>query len=190
MSCCTENGSGSTNGSTKIGTTDKYTSVQEYYGKVLSSSKDLKTSACTAGGRPHPLVLELLRSIPAEVNDKCVLLPGLSRCRLSSTEHSNVGFTAAATPFPWGYQALEVRHATNNLLPASPLLILLGYYLSDRSAGPGLRQREGCVSLLRTGRPTRLCDGRGYDGRAVGGAGIEFFVVISARSLQLQAHLT
>eukprot|EP00756_Hemistasia_phaeocysticola_P005183 Hpha_TRINITY_DN13209_c0_g3::TRINITY_DN13209_c0_g3_i1::g.154783::m.154783 len=49
---------------------DTLASVQEYYGKVLSSSKDLKTSACTASGRPHPIILDIIKKIPAPVNDK------------------------------------------------------------------------------------------------------------------------
>lgn len=47
-----------------------YDSVQNYYGKVLGSSKDLKTSACTAAGRPHPLVRELIRKVPNDINDR------------------------------------------------------------------------------------------------------------------------
>ncbi|KAJ2824415.1 hypothetical protein IWW50_003341 [Coemansia erecta] len=47
-----------------------YTSVKDYYGKVLESSKDLKTSACTAGAAPHPLVRKIISTIPDAVNDK------------------------------------------------------------------------------------------------------------------------
>lgn len=47
-----------------------YDHVQEYYGKVLATSKDLKTSACTASGRPHPKVIDIMRKVPAEVMDK------------------------------------------------------------------------------------------------------------------------
>ena len=47
-----------------------YTSVQEYYGKVLGSTKDLRTSACTAAGRPHPELLRLIQQVPDEINDK------------------------------------------------------------------------------------------------------------------------
>jgi hypothetical protein len=43
---------------------------QKYYGKVLRSSKDLKTSACTAGGRPHPLLQRLMARLPQEVTDR------------------------------------------------------------------------------------------------------------------------
>lgn len=37
---------------------------------MLKSSKDLKTSACTAAGRPHPLLVRLMGRLPAEVLDK------------------------------------------------------------------------------------------------------------------------
>jgi hypothetical protein len=37
---------------------------------VLSTSKDLKTSACTAAGRPHPKILEIFKKIPTEVMEK------------------------------------------------------------------------------------------------------------------------
>ena len=37
---------------------------------MLSSSADLKTSACTASGRPHPAVQRALAAVPAEVLDK------------------------------------------------------------------------------------------------------------------------
>jgi len=44
-----------------------YESVQNYYGKVLSSSKDLKTSACTSSNKPMPSVLQALRKVPEPV---------------------------------------------------------------------------------------------------------------------------
>jgi len=37
--------------------------VQEYYGKVLSSSADLKTDACCSGEKPPPRVREVLSRI-------------------------------------------------------------------------------------------------------------------------------
>ena len=43
---------------------------QDYYGNVLSSSADLKTSACTASGKPHPAIQKALAAVPAEVLDK------------------------------------------------------------------------------------------------------------------------
>ncbi len=33
--------------------------VQDYYGRVLRSSRDLKTSACTAGGKPPALLRQV-----------------------------------------------------------------------------------------------------------------------------------
>ncbi|KAJ2500336.1 hypothetical protein GGH96_002833 [Coemansia sp. RSA 1972] len=47
-----------------------YSSVKDYYGKVLESSKDLKTSACTAGAAPHAIVRKIINTIPSAVNDK------------------------------------------------------------------------------------------------------------------------
>lgn len=66
---------------------DRVIRVQEYYGKVLKSSKDLKTSACTAGGRPHPLLRLLMEQLPAEVLDK---------------------FYGCGAPLPLGIQGLRV----------------------------------------------------------------------------------
>ncbi|KAJ2559492.1 hypothetical protein EV175_000320 [Coemansia sp. RSA 1933] len=48
-----------------------YTSVKDYYGKVLSTSKDLKTNACTAGSAPHPIVRDIIaKQVPEAVNEK------------------------------------------------------------------------------------------------------------------------
>ncbi|KAJ2122936.1 hypothetical protein IW147_002984 [Coemansia sp. RSA 720] len=47
-----------------------YSSVKDYYGKVLESSRDLKTSACTAGAAPHAIVRKIIKTIPDAVNDK------------------------------------------------------------------------------------------------------------------------
>jgi len=44
--------------------------VKEYYGKVLSTSKDLKTDACTSGAKPRKDVREVLRLIHDEVLSK------------------------------------------------------------------------------------------------------------------------
>ena len=46
---------------------ETYGSVQNYYGKVLGSSKDLKTSACTTMSKPAPSVLSALAKVPQEV---------------------------------------------------------------------------------------------------------------------------
>ncbi|KAJ1897077.1 hypothetical protein LPJ66_003602 [Kickxella alabastrina] len=47
-----------------------YTSVKDYYGKVLQTTNDLKTSACTGSSKPHPIVCRLLRTLPQAVTDK------------------------------------------------------------------------------------------------------------------------
>lgn len=49
------------------GTTE---SVKNYYGKVLKSSKDLKTSACTSSNKPSPTVLAALKKVPLPVIEK------------------------------------------------------------------------------------------------------------------------
>lgn len=46
-------------------------SVQNYYGKVLQKTEDLRTSACTLAQRPtHPLYLRALSNVPPEVSAK------------------------------------------------------------------------------------------------------------------------
>jgi len=47
-----------------------YDVVKDYYGKVLETSKDLKTSACTAAGSPHPAIVKIMRQIPDEIVSK------------------------------------------------------------------------------------------------------------------------
>jgi hypothetical protein len=39
----------------------------QYYGQVLETSKDLKTSACTATGKPHDLIVDAIRRVPDEI---------------------------------------------------------------------------------------------------------------------------
>ncbi|XXQ34923.1 Methyltransferase domain-containing protein [Plasmodiophora brassicae] len=41
--------------------------VKNYYGKTLSSSDDLKTTACCTASAPHPAIREALRHVPDEV---------------------------------------------------------------------------------------------------------------------------
>ena len=61
--------------------------VREYYGKVLSTSKDLKTSACTAAGAPPPALRAVLRKVPSPVTEK---------------------FYGCGAPLPMGIQGLRV----------------------------------------------------------------------------------
>ena len=61
--------------------------LQEYYGKVLQGTKDLKTSACTAAGKPHPLLRSLMARLPEEVQSR---------------------FYGCGVPVPLGIQGLRV----------------------------------------------------------------------------------
>lgn len=72
MSCCEKTSDfAATNGNhVTANSNSTYKNVQDYYGKVLATSKDLKTSACTASGRPHPHIIDIMRNVPAEVRDK------------------------------------------------------------------------------------------------------------------------
>jgi len=62
-------------------------SVQEYYGKILSTNKDLKTNACVASKRPSTEILSILRRVPQPVLDK---------------------FYGCGTPLPTGIEGLNV----------------------------------------------------------------------------------
>lgn len=62
-------------------------SVEEYYGRVLSTSKDLKTSACSASKKPHHLIIDAMKDIPNEVMSK---------------------FYGCGTPLPFGIDGLTV----------------------------------------------------------------------------------
>ncbi|KAK9866240.1 hypothetical protein WJX84_008243 [Apatococcus fuscideae] len=64
-----------------------YKNVEEYYGKVLQTSKSLKTSACTAASRPPEHVLKVLGRIPEEVSEK---------------------FYGCGAPLPAGIQGLHI----------------------------------------------------------------------------------
>ena len=41
---------------------ERKASVEEYYGRVLSTSKDLKTSACSASKKPHHLIIDAMKA--------------------------------------------------------------------------------------------------------------------------------
>lgn len=61
--------------------------MKDYYGKVLSTSKDLKTSACTAAGAPPPALRAVLRKVPGPVTEK---------------------FYGCGAPLPMGIEGLRV----------------------------------------------------------------------------------
>eukprot|EP01026_Neomeris_dumetosa_P019877 TRINITY_DN1801_c0_g1_i2.p1 TRINITY_DN1801_c0_g1~~TRINITY_DN1801_c0_g1_i2.p1 ORF type:complete len:415 (-),score=47.41 TRINITY_DN1801_c0_g1_i2:372-1616(-) len=62
--CCQQNGV------SQIKEASTFESVQKYYGQVLSTSKDLKTNACTASGKPHPIIGEKIAAVPEEIRSK------------------------------------------------------------------------------------------------------------------------
>lgn len=47
-----------------------YESVQNYYGKILGSSKDLKTSACTSSNKPTASIRAAIKRVPQPILDK------------------------------------------------------------------------------------------------------------------------
>ncbi|KAL0480707.1 S-adenosylmethionine [Acrasis kona] len=49
---------------------DIYENVQNYYGKVLQNTKDLKTSACCTDDKPHKLIREAISKIPQIILSK------------------------------------------------------------------------------------------------------------------------
>eukprot|EP00466_Bigelowiella_natans_P018834 jgi/Bigna1/81221/fgenesh1_pg.78_\ len=71
-----------------------YESVSNYYGKVLSSSKDLKTSACTTSMRPSEEVIE--------VPNSDAIIAYILTAKRSSDGHSPL----CLTYFPHPFQAL------------------------------------------------------------------------------------
>eukprot|EP00755_Sulcionema_specki_P005030 Sspe_Gene.4731::Locus_1557_Transcript_4_5_Confidence_0.222_Length_1590::g.4731::m.4731/K07755/AS3MT; arsenite methyltransferase len=81
MSCCGPSSSCEPDGAKTL------EQVQDYYGKVLSTSKDLKTSACTAAGRPHPLIIKAIKEIPKPIVEK---------------------FYGCGAPLPMGIEGLRV----------------------------------------------------------------------------------
>eukprot|EP01023_Acetabularia_acetabulum_P068147 TRINITY_DN956_c0_g1_i6.p1 TRINITY_DN956_c0_g1~~TRINITY_DN956_c0_g1_i6.p1 ORF type:complete len:531 (-),score=56.56 TRINITY_DN956_c0_g1_i6:121-1713(-) len=67
--------------------TETFDSVQNYYGKILTTSKDLKTNACTASGKPHPIIQSKIKDVPKEVLSK---------------------FYGCGSPLPLGIQGLRI----------------------------------------------------------------------------------
>jgi len=47
-----------------------YASVQKYYGKVLSTSKDLQTNACSIAKKPPLVIRQALAKVPQEIKEK------------------------------------------------------------------------------------------------------------------------
>ncbi|CAG9466402.1 unnamed protein product [Pedinophyceae sp. YPF-701] len=85
MSCC--KAATSPLADIAAGDSKTYEATQKYYGKVLETSKDLKTSACTAAGKPHRRIIESLKKVPDEIKAK---------------------FYGCGAPLPLGIQGLRV----------------------------------------------------------------------------------
>jgi hypothetical protein len=64
-----------------------YSSVTDYYGKVLSSSADLKTNACTTSSRPAQVIIDALNRVPTEITER---------------------YYGCGTPLPLGIEGLDV----------------------------------------------------------------------------------
>eukprot|EP01023_Acetabularia_acetabulum_P065429 TRINITY_DN865_c1_g1_i6.p1 TRINITY_DN865_c1_g1~~TRINITY_DN865_c1_g1_i6.p1 ORF type:complete len:406 (-),score=82.93 TRINITY_DN865_c1_g1_i6:254-1471(-) len=58
------------NGVGMLKTAETFESVQKYYGQVLTTTKDLKTNACTASGKPHPVIGKKIGAVPEEIRAK------------------------------------------------------------------------------------------------------------------------
>lgn len=72
-----------------------YDITKEYYGKVLSTNKDLKTTACTAAGRPTGVVAEIIAKVGGMMHNTLMMT--------TSTRFPTrwlPSFTAAAPPSP------------------------------------------------------------------------------------------
>eukprot|EP01083_Nonionella_stella_P174374 604273_1 len=64
-----------------------YKMVQEYYGKTLQASSDLKTNACCTAGRPPDIIMEALKNVPEEIKNK---------------------YYGCGSPLPFGIEGLDV----------------------------------------------------------------------------------
>lgn len=64
-----------------------YENVQDYYGKVLSTSSDLKTTACTTSAAPPKFIRSILSKVPDEIISK---------------------YYGCGTPLPYGIKDLSV----------------------------------------------------------------------------------
>jgi len=62
--------SSTSNTTSNITPDEAYDSVKNYYGKVLTETKDLLTSACTSASKPHAQILKIMKSIPQEILSK------------------------------------------------------------------------------------------------------------------------
>ena len=83
--------------------------VKDYYGKVLKSSKDLKTSACCDGGSVPSHLEALLANVHEEVRAKyygCgIAMPAALRAAGCSISAPARAATSISSPSWWGRKA-------------------------------------------------------------------------------------
>ena len=137
MGCC--NGAStapnSNGASLPTETNSTYEVVKDYYGKVLATSKDLKTSACTASGRPHARVINIMKQIPSEVMDK---------------------FYGCGAPLPLGIDGLKVLDlGSGSGRDAFVCAALVGE--KGQVTGIDMTQEQIQVSFLSTPSSNTLC---------------------------------
>ncbi|KAJ2403008.1 hypothetical protein GGI23_000290 [Coemansia sp. RSA 2559] len=144
-----------------------YSSVKDYYGKVLSTSKDLKTSACTAGAAPHPIIKEIIaKQVPDAVNEKfygcgnpiplgiegkSVLDLGSGSGRDCYVAAALVGPSGSVTGVDMTDKQLEVARANvskfaDALGYAPKLRFLTGYIENLEAAGVAPESIDLCIS--------------------------------------------
>ncbi|KAJ1765665.1 hypothetical protein IW140_006395 [Coemansia sp. RSA 1813] len=146
---------------------EKRDNVKDYYGKVLSSSSGLRTSACSARAAPHPVVCKIIRTkIPDAVNERfygCgnpiplgiggmdVLDLGSGSGRDSYVAAALVGPTGSVTGIDMTDEQLQVAR-TNvpslaKALGFQPKLRFLAGYIEDlKSAGVASASVDLCIS--------------------------------------------
>ncbi|KAJ2557392.1 hypothetical protein EV175_001376 [Coemansia sp. RSA 1933] len=145
----------------------KRDNVKDYYGKVLTDTSGLKTSACSSRSAPHPTVCRIIRTqVPAAVNDRffgCgnpiplgiggmdVLDLGSGSGRDSYVAAALVGPAGSVTGIDMTDEQLEVARA--NVAPFAETLgfqpkirFLTGYIEDLAAAGVTCASVDLCIS--------------------------------------------
>lgn len=129
-----------------------HAAVVDYYGKVLESSKDLKTSACTASGAPPAPLRAAIAQVPAAVTDKfygCgtplpLGIDGLSVMDLGSGSGRD-SYVAAALVGPSG-SVVGVDMTDEQLQTARDNV---GAYADTLGYAPNLEFKKGNIEFLK-----------------------------------------
>ncbi|KAJ2403059.1 hypothetical protein GGI23_000244 [Coemansia sp. RSA 2559] len=146
---------------------DKHDNVKDYYGKVLTSTDGLKTSACSARSAPHPVVCKIIRTqVPAAVNERffgCgnpiplgiggmdVLDLGSGSGRDSYVAAALVGPAGSVTGIDMTEEQLQIARANIPKLAESlgfepKLRFLAGYIENLEAAGVAPSSADLCIS--------------------------------------------